>query len=350
MSGLKRLFLRLSHVFRPGRADPELARELAAHLTMLEDDFQRRGMMPEEARLAARRALGGVEQVKDLHRDARSFLWLDEARRDLQYAVRTLRKTPGFTAVAVMTLALGIGANAAIFSLIDALLLRSLLVRDPQQLVELTMVLRGGEVWESFSYPLVRGLDDQRDIFSGVCGFSGAAVLNVGPPDTVERTTGASERAEAREASATWLRVLARPRPVEKNLIQERLMATLAGGFGVLALVLAAIGLCGLLAYAVARRTSEIGIRVALGARRTAVMGLVLRETLALTGIGIAIGVAAAAAVTRALAGMLFGLTPLDPVTFIAASLMFAAVALLASYVPARRATQVDPLVALRCE
>jgi ABC-type antimicrobial peptide transport system permease subunit len=127
-------------------------------------------------------------------------------------------------------------------------------------------------------------------------------------------------------------------------------MATLAGGFGVLALVLAAIGLCGLLAYAVARRTSEIGIRVALGARRTAVMGLVLRETLALTGIGIAIGVAAAAAVTRALAGMLFGLTPLDPVTFIAASLMFAAVALLASYVPARRATQVDPLVALRRE
>ena len=147
-------------------------------------------MTPEDARRAARLALGGVEQTKELHRDARSLVWLDDARRDLRYAIRTLRRTPGFTAGAVLTLALGIGANTAIFSLIDALLLRSLPVRDPQQLVELTMVLKGGEVWESFSYPLVRGLGDQRDVFSSVCGFS-SAVLNVGPPDTVERTAGA---------------------------------------------------------------------------------------------------------------------------------------------------------------
>jgi putative ABC transport system permease protein len=148
----------------------------------------------------------------------------------------------------------------------------------------------------------------------------------------------------------TPVRVRSLTAQVEKSLIQERMMATLASGFGALALVLAAIGLYGLLAYAVARRTSEIGIRMALGAQRGQVVGLVLRQTCALTGIGIALGLSGAAVVTRSLAGMLFGLTPLDPVTFIAASFMFAVVALLASYLPARRAAKVDPLVALRYE
>jgi predicted permease len=138
MFRLRRLFLRLHNVLRPGEAEPELAREVASHLALLEDDFLRQGMTPDDARVAARRALGGAEHAKDLHRDARSFVWLDDLRRDLQYALRTLRRAPAFTAVAIVTLALGIGANTAIFALFDAVLLQTLPVHEPERLVLFT--------------------------------------------------------------------------------------------------------------------------------------------------------------------------------------------------------------------
>src|SRR5882672_3489851 len=126
MSALRRFFLRLYNVLRPGRTEPDLAREVASHLALLEDEFIRRGLTPEEARLAAVRAFGGVDQTKELYRDARSFVWLDDARRDLQYAARTLRRAPGFTATIVLTLALAIGANTAMFSVISGVVLKPL--------------------------------------------------------------------------------------------------------------------------------------------------------------------------------------------------------------------------------
>src|SRR5436190_23821125 len=98
---LKRLFARIVNALRPHRADPDLAREIAAHLALLEDEFRRRGLSDVDARRAARLQLGGVEQTKELHRDARSFVWLDGLRRDLSYAVRSLRRAPGFAAVAI---------------------------------------------------------------------------------------------------------------------------------------------------------------------------------------------------------------------------------------------------------
>jgi putative ABC transport system permease protein len=137
---------------------------------------------------------------------------------------------------------------------------------------------------------------------------------------------------------------------VDAAIARERLLAALSGMFGVLALVLASLGLYGVTSYAVGRRTPEIGIRMALGAQRSDVLALVFRRSLLLTGVGLVLGLGAAASVTRYLRGMLFGLTPLDLATFAGVALLFAAVTTLATWIPARRATRIDPLAALRCD
>jgi putative ABC transport system permease protein len=135
---------------------------------------------------------------------------------------------------------------------------------------------------------------------------------------------------------------------VSNSTSRPRMYATLLGIFAGVSVCLAVIGLYGVMAYAVAQRTREIAIRMALGARRGDVMRLVLGQSLALIAIGIVLGIAGAAGMTRYLEAMLFDLTRLDPGTFVSVSILFAIIALIASYVPARRATKVDPLVALR--
>ncbi|MCI0364506.1 MAG: FtsX-like permease family protein, partial [Phycisphaerales bacterium] len=137
---------------------------------------------------------------------------------------------------------------------------------------------------------------------------------------------------------------------IEATILRERLMATLSGFFGLLALLLACIGLYGILSYGVASRTHEIGIRMALGAERRNVFWLILREALWLVIVGVAVGLPMIFAVTRLASTLLFGLTPTDPVSLLLAALLMLAVAMVAGYLPSRRATRVDPIVALRCE
>jgi predicted permease len=137
---------------------------------------------------------------------------------------------------------------------------------------------------------------------------------------------------------------------ITTSLRQERLFARLATMLGVVAVLLSAIGLYGLLAYAVVRRTPEIGIRMALGAARGTVQWMMLRESLALVAIGLVLGVPAALAGTRLLGAMLFGLAPRDPVTLAGAAATMLVLGVLAGYLPARKASRVDPLVALRAE
>jgi hypothetical protein len=118
MSPLRRALLRIYRLFRHGDVERDLEREITSHLELHVEELRRRGLSPERARLEAQRAFGGVEQVKEAPRDARSFAWLDHLRRDVVYGLRTLGRTPGFTAVAIVTLALGIGAVTIIYSVL----------------------------------------------------------------------------------------------------------------------------------------------------------------------------------------------------------------------------------------
>ncbi|HSE32532.1 MAG TPA: FtsX-like permease family protein, partial [Pyrinomonadaceae bacterium] len=129
-----------------------------------------------------------------------------------------------------------------------------------------------------------------------------------------------------------------------------KLIARLASFFGLLALLLACIGLYGLMSYAVARRTNEIGIRIALGARSANVLWLIMRESLTLVVVGIVLGLVASLLTTKTAKTLLFGLEPNDPLTIAAAALLLLTVAVFAGYLPARRAARVDPMTALREE
>jgi predicted permease len=137
---------------------------------------------------------------------------------------------------------------------------------------------------------------------------------------------------------------------VSNSVQRERLYTWVLGILALVAATIAMIGVYGVMTYAVARRTKEIGIRVALGARSSEVRRLVLGRALMLAAVGVVLGVGGALALSRHLEAMLFGVTRLDPLTFVAVSVLFFAAATFAAYVPARRATKVDPLVALRCE
>jgi putative ABC transport system permease protein len=137
---------------------------------------------------------------------------------------------------------------------------------------------------------------------------------------------------------------------VDDSISTRRLTLVLLGIFSALALILAAIGIYGVMAYSVALRTQEIGIRIALGAQQKDVLRLILGQGARIAFFGVAIGLVAAAALARLLSSLLFSVSAGDPITFAAVSILLAAIALLACYIPARRALRVDPIIALRYE
>ena len=151
------------------RLDDAFTTEVESHLEFLADDLERRGMSPGDARREARRQFGGVAQIQELHREGRGFVSLEHAAGDLRYALRMMLRNPGFTAVAVLTLALGIGVNTTLFSAYNAVALKPLPVADPDRVVRLErwFASRRGDVQYAFSYPEYLYLRDHARSFSG---------------------------------------------------------------------------------------------------------------------------------------------------------------------------------------
>ncbi len=548
--------LQLRSLFRKSRVEQELTEELCFHLEKVIEEKVAKGMTPEEARYAALRELGGLDQIKEECRDMRRVNYLENFFQDVRYGLRMLVKNPGFTAVAVIILALGIGANTAIFSVLNPVLLRPLPYRDPARLmlVFCNNLAKGFRNYGA-SPPDFRALRERNHSFQSLSAFYGSAFnltgkqgaeqlqgqivsseffSTLGVTPLLGRTFLASEeqwgsqhvvvvsesfwrdhlgadpnlsgvtlrlngeqysvvgvmpasfrffddkqvwvpmawapgmegrvfnetdgksrppvaivnKALARRfwpnqdpigkviwmnppegliqqlepgvmppgyhfprqtvigvvddvrygalakdalpvmyapmAQGDWLasmfvtvRTQGDPNVVAPSIRKElaqidkdqpmaniatmeeiladsvtepRLESLLLGPFGGLGLVLAAVGIYGVTSYSVTLRTHEIGIRMALGAKHDDVLKMVIEQGMKLAVVGVAVGVVASLALTRLIASLLYGIKPTDPLTFALVSIGLAAVALLASYIPARRATKVDPMVALRHE
>jgi predicted permease len=185
---LRSLALRVfASVFR--RSAPGFEDELRFHIDMAVESYLRQGLAPEEARRRAFVEFGGVQQIRERYRDRKGLPMLENTLQDLRYGFRALNANRTFTLMAVLSLALGIGANTAIFSLMYALLLRPLPVPNPGELVQVHINL-AGKPSATFSYPVIQALADRKDVFAALGGFAGNPFL-VGPPSATVLTPGA---------------------------------------------------------------------------------------------------------------------------------------------------------------
>ena len=213
--GLRRTWNRLCGCLTGRTREAELAEEFEAHLQMLTEENIRRGMAEEEARRAARLTFGGLELAKESYRDQRGVPWLENLGRDVRYSLRGMRRSPGFTAVAVLCLALGIGANTTIFSVINAVVIRSLPVRQPGQLAVLRYEAPGdiravrraqaGDDLSGFPYTFYEALRDRTRTLSGVIAF---APLGMNQQSLTVQTGGQSTVAGGEMVSGNYFSVL----------------------------------------------------------------------------------------------------------------------------------------------
>lgn len=190
-----RMFVsKLVALFRRKRLDAQLDDDVRAHLTLLEDEYVRRGMTADDARFAARRAFGGVEQIKEQHRDGRSLLWLDDLRRDVRHAVRILVGSPGYTAVAVATLVVGIGSTTALFTITRDALLRTLPAAHPEELIELGCIEPLGDGRASdgcnTSFAGFEMYRERRDVIAGAFAFAPIEEVTASAHGTTEIVRG----------------------------------------------------------------------------------------------------------------------------------------------------------------
>ena len=188
---MRRLFHRCLALFRRDHAEDQLDREMASHVAMLEAGYEQRGMTPEEARLAARRAMGSTALAKDLHRDARSFPWLEDVKRDIRHAGRQLRRAPGFTAVAVLTLGLGIGVNTAFFTIVNAICLRGVPTNSPERVLTIATRDAQGRPAGGLSYAELDALRAAQKSFVEIAAYVSAPVAVADEEHAADRVMGA---------------------------------------------------------------------------------------------------------------------------------------------------------------
>ena len=386
---------RLRALLHKGELDRELDEELRYHLEREVELNVAGGMEPGEARFAAARSFGGVARAREACREARGVRPIEDLWQDLRYGWRTFRRKPGFTLVAVLTLALGIGANTAIFSVFNGVLLKSLPFPDPERLVALSEISESGRV-TAVAYP------DYLDWRAGQTVFENLAARM--PAGGVLTGDGEPERVTGRMVTASFFPTLGvRPQagrffdeaedsPAAERLIvlSHKLWQRRYGGdplvigravrfngesWTVVGVAPAQFDFYGEnnlnneffiplgrlgdqqfmhdrnshTVFVTARLRQGVGLEEAR-AQMGDVLRLIISQGMALALAGVLAGVVAAAALTRLMSSLLFGVSATDPPTYVSISLLLLFVAFVACYLPARRASKVDPLVALRCE
>jgi len=187
---LRALWMRILGVLRPARADADFHAELESHIAMHTDDFVRAGLTPVEARRQALIRLGGVEQTRQAHRERRVLPQVESIVRDLAYGARSLRKNPTITAIAVLSIGLGIGANATIFSMISRFVLRPPPVGDPSTLLSLHTTRTGEPCCNDFSLPMFNDVREQARSFSGVAAYYELLPASIGGAGEPQRIWG----------------------------------------------------------------------------------------------------------------------------------------------------------------
>ena len=194
---------KLRNLVTSREADADFEREIRTHLAFLEDEFLRQGMAPAEARRAAQLACGNLELTRQSHRDGRAFLWLTQASQDVRHALRSMRRSKGFTVAAVLTLALGVGANTAVFSLIDTVLLKPLNYPDPDRIVQFFLSSSGGSI-QGASIPDLRFWRDRASSVQEISAFDfGQSEMGL--------TSGVPEQVHGIHVTSNYFRLFGAP-------------------------------------------------------------------------------------------------------------------------------------------